>query len=111
MRVSPVTSKAIRIFAFVTEEELKGDSPALTIYNEQFAIMRQKLPLDFRSGVKPGAGHRHRGSSPRPFRICFDRGQECGVRLGSTVRGHKQETIFKTGKCRRPNCLGIQIVC
>ena len=87
MRVSPVTSKAIRIFAFVTEEELKGDSPALTIYNEQFAVMRQKLPLDFRSGVKPGAGHRHRGSSPRPFRICFDRGQECGVRLGSTVRG------------------------
>jgi len=23
----------------------------------------------------------------------FERGQECGVRLGSTVRGHKQETI------------------
>jgi hypothetical protein len=34
-----------------TEEELKGDSPALTIYNQQFAVVRQKLPLDLRSGV------------------------------------------------------------
>jgi hypothetical protein len=34
-----------------TEEDLKGDSPALTIYNQQFAVVRQKLPLDLRSGV------------------------------------------------------------
>jgi hypothetical protein len=74
MGVSPVTTKAIQIFASDTEEELKGDSPALTIYNEQFAVTRQKLPPDFRSGVKQGAGHRHRGSSPRPFRISFERG-------------------------------------
>jgi hypothetical protein len=38
-------------FASSTEEELKGDSPALTIYNQQFAVVRQKLPLDLRSGV------------------------------------------------------------
>src|SRR6267154_769473 len=34
-----------------TEQEQKGDSPALTIYNQQFAVVRQKLPLDLRSGV------------------------------------------------------------
>jgi hypothetical protein len=39
------------VFASDTEEELKGDSPALTIYNQQFAVVRQKLPLDLRSGV------------------------------------------------------------
>jgi hypothetical protein len=72
MGVSPVTAKAIQIFASDTEEELKGDSPTLTIYNEQFAVMRQKLPLDFRSGVNQGAAHRHRRSSPRPFRIFFE---------------------------------------
>jgi len=38
-------------FASDTEEEQKGDSPALTIYNQQFAVVRQKLPLDLRSGV------------------------------------------------------------
>src|ERR1700730_13104636 len=38
-------------FASGTEEGLKGDSPALTIYNQQFAVVRQKLPLDLRSGV------------------------------------------------------------
>jgi hypothetical protein len=38
-------------FASGTEEELRGDSPALTIYNQQFAVVRQKLPLDLRSGV------------------------------------------------------------
>jgi hypothetical protein len=38
-------------FASDTEEELKGDSAALTIYNQQFAVVRQKLPLDLRSGV------------------------------------------------------------
>jgi len=39
--------------AFVsgTEQEQKGDSPALTIYNQQFAVVRQKLPLDLHSGV------------------------------------------------------------
>jgi hypothetical protein len=39
MGVRPVTTKAIQTFASDTEEELKGDSPALTIYNEQFAVM------------------------------------------------------------------------
>src|SRR5882762_6638393 len=34
-----------------TGQEQKGDSPALTIYNQQFAVVRQKLPLDLRSGV------------------------------------------------------------
>src|SRR5258708_39448978 len=38
-------------FASDTEQEQKGDSPALTIYNQQFAVVRQKLPLDLRSGV------------------------------------------------------------
>ena len=38
-------------FASGTEQEQKGDSPALTIYNQQFAVVRQKLPLDLRSGV------------------------------------------------------------
>jgi len=39
--------------AFVsgTEQEQKVDSPALTIYNQQFAVVRQKLALDLRSGV------------------------------------------------------------
>jgi hypothetical protein len=39
------------VFASDAEEELRGDSPALTIYNQQFAVVRQKLPLDLRSGV------------------------------------------------------------
>jgi hypothetical protein len=38
-------------FASGTEQEQKGDSPALTIYNQQFAVVRQKLPLDLHSGV------------------------------------------------------------
>lgn len=38
-------------FASGTEQEQKGDAPALTIYNQQFAVVRQKLPLDLRSGV------------------------------------------------------------
>ncbi|PYT34931.1 MAG: hypothetical protein DMG58_03485, partial [Acidobacteria bacterium] len=38
-------------FASGTEQEQKGDSPSLTIYNQQFAVVRQKLPLDLRSGV------------------------------------------------------------
>ena len=38
-------------FASDAEAELRGDSPALTIYNQQFAVVRQKLPLDLRSGV------------------------------------------------------------
>ena len=40
-------------FASGTEREQTGDSPALTIYNQQFAVVRQKLPLDLRSGVNP----------------------------------------------------------
>jgi len=38
-------------FSSGTEQEQKGDSAALTIYNQQFAVVRQKLPLDLRSGV------------------------------------------------------------
>jgi len=38
-------------FASGTEQEEKGDSPALTIYNQQFAVVRQKLPFDLRAGV------------------------------------------------------------
>jgi hypothetical protein len=38
------------VFASSKAEELKGDA-ALTIYNQQFAVVRQKLPLDLRSGV------------------------------------------------------------
>jgi len=38
-------------FASGAEQELKADSPALTIYNQQFAVIRQKLALDLRSGV------------------------------------------------------------
>lgn len=38
-------------FASGVEQEQKGDSPALTIYNQQFAVVRQKLPLDLPSGV------------------------------------------------------------
>ena len=34
-------------FASGAEQEQKGDSPSLTIYNQQFAVVRQKLPLDF----------------------------------------------------------------
>jgi len=37
--------------AFAIGQEQKGDSPSLTIYNQQFAVVRQKLPLDLRSGV------------------------------------------------------------
>ncbi len=38
-------------FAAGADQEQKSDSPALTIYNQQFAVVRQKLPLDLRSGV------------------------------------------------------------
>ena len=38
-------------FASGAEQEQKGCSPSLTIYNQQFAVVRQKLPLDLRPGV------------------------------------------------------------
>jgi hypothetical protein len=42
-------------FAFAlpsdAEQERIGDAPALTIYNQHFAVVRQKLPFDLRSGV------------------------------------------------------------
>jgi hypothetical protein len=38
-------------FAFGGEEDTKGDAAALTIYNQQFAVVRMKVPLDLRSGV------------------------------------------------------------
>jgi hypothetical protein len=49
--LGPVSYKFDRVFASGKEEELKGDVAALTIYNQQFAVVRQKLPLDLRSGV------------------------------------------------------------
>ena len=33
------------------EQVQRDDAPSLTIYNQQFAVVRQKLPLDLRSGV------------------------------------------------------------
>ena len=33
------------------DEDQKGDAPALTVYNQQFAVVRQMLPLDLRPGV------------------------------------------------------------
>jgi hypothetical protein len=38
-------------FASGTEQEQKGDSPALTIYNQQFAVVRQKLSFNLQAGV------------------------------------------------------------
>jgi hypothetical protein len=49
--LGPVSYKFDRVFASGKDEELKGDAAALTIYNQQFAVVRQKLPLDLRSGV------------------------------------------------------------
>jgi hypothetical protein len=40
-----------RAVASASNEELKSESPALTIYNQQFAVIRQKLPLDLRAGT------------------------------------------------------------
>ncbi len=33
------------------DDEPKGEAPALTIYNQQFAVVRQKMPLDLKLGV------------------------------------------------------------
>ena len=33
------------------DDEPKGEAPALTIYNQQFAVVRQKVPLDLKLGV------------------------------------------------------------
>jgi len=33
------------------DADQKGDAAALTIYNQQFAVVREKLPLDLHSGV------------------------------------------------------------
>ena len=40
-----------RMLVLGGEDDQKGDMPALTIYNQQFAVLRQKLPLDLRPGV------------------------------------------------------------
>ena len=40
-----------RMFVLGGEDDQKGDIPTLTIYNQQFAVLRQKLPLDLRPGV------------------------------------------------------------
>ena len=37
----------------IDQKESSSDSPALTIYNQKFAVVRQMLPLD----LKPGANH------------------------------------------------------
>ena len=33
------------------DDEPKGEAPALTIYNQEFAVVRQKMPLDLKLGV------------------------------------------------------------
>jgi hypothetical protein len=33
------------------DDEPKGEAPSLTIYNQQFAVVRQKMPLNLKSGV------------------------------------------------------------
>jgi hypothetical protein len=38
-------------FAASADEEQEADAPALTIYNQQFAVVRQKVPLDLKLGV------------------------------------------------------------
>jgi hypothetical protein len=38
-------------FASDRAEDQQNESPALTIYNERFAVVRQKLPLDLKSDV------------------------------------------------------------
>jgi hypothetical protein len=38
-------------FASGTEDAQPGDAPGLTIYNQKFAVVRQKLPLDLKSGI------------------------------------------------------------
>jgi len=40
-----------RAFAAGADDEPKGEAPALTIYNQQFAVVRQKMPLDLKLGV------------------------------------------------------------
>src|SRR5713101_180410 len=38
-------------WAASADDEPKGEAPALTIYNQQFAVVRQKMPLDLKLGV------------------------------------------------------------
>src|SRR5713101_2300766 len=38
-------------WAASADDEPKGEAPALTIYNQQFAVVRQKVPLDLKLGV------------------------------------------------------------
>ena len=40
-----------RAWAAGADDEQKAEAPALTIYNQQFAVVRQKLPLDLKLGV------------------------------------------------------------
>jgi hypothetical protein len=51
----PVATGALFQFDLVSAsgsaEELKTDSPTLTIYNQQFPVIRQKRPLDLHPGV------------------------------------------------------------
>ena len=38
-------------FASGTGDEATGNAPGLTIYNQKFAVVRQKLPMELKSGV------------------------------------------------------------
>jgi hypothetical protein len=40
-----------RALAAGADDDAKGEAPALTIYNQQFAVVRQKMPLDLKLGV------------------------------------------------------------
>jgi hypothetical protein len=46
-----VLNPFVRAFASGTEEEQRGDAPSLTIYNQRFAVVRQRLSLDLKSGL------------------------------------------------------------
>lgn len=41
----------VEALAAGSSDEQPGEAPALTIYNQRFAVVRQKLPLDLKSGV------------------------------------------------------------
>jgi hypothetical protein len=43
-----------RVLAAGADDEAKSEAPALTIYNQQFAVVRQKMPLDSKLGVNHG---------------------------------------------------------
>ncbi len=40
-----------QVWASGADDEPKDEAPALTVYNQQFAVVRQKMPLDLKLGV------------------------------------------------------------